>query len=273
MFCQFSFYNIYNRVHDSIHNSIHDNICNRLCLRAWRCCVASLVLLLSAGYAQSVWLESGLAYRENGAGSYEPLFKVGLRGFLPLSEPLSLYGALAWRDGIMADVGVWYAFDPNLQDPFGFRTYGGAGLTFVSGDSATANEDSVGLALSVAASYAIDETFGLAVIYTHRPLLLPELSQAFDISIGLTLSLDSLLGVSDESINQNENTIDANDVQPLTAEPAESSPDTEIIDDNPAPESEVPVPKELSSEELSPEEPSYEDELDDSDSTPDAGQP
>ncbi|MEM7737333.1 MAG: hypothetical protein AAF267_16245 [Deinococcota bacterium] len=268
MFCQFSLFNIYKKVY----------------FQALRLGMASLVLIASVGYAQSVWLESGLAYRENATGSYEPLFKVGLRGFFPLSEPLSLYGALAWRDGLVADAGVWYAFDPNLQDPFGFQTYGGAGLTFVSGNSAAGSEDSFGIALSVAASYAIDETFGVAITYTHRPLLLPELSQAFDISLGIILSLDTLLGGSDDGIN-----LDSDDVQPLTAEPADGSTgvidevagddladddlaDDDLADDDLAGDGLDEDASDIQ-EESPDEDPSNEDTPDDSDSTPDEEQP
>ncbi|MEM6431151.1 MAG: hypothetical protein AAF708_18080 [Deinococcota bacterium] len=228
---------------------------------------------------QSLWLESGLAYRETETGSYEPLLKLGLRGFLSLSEPLSLYAALAWRDGLVADAGVWYAFDPNLQDPFGFQTYGGAGLTFVSGDSASGNEDSFGLALSVAASYAIDETFGLAITYTHRPLLLPELSQAFDVSLGITLSLDSLLGRSAESISPEVDATEADatdidatntDVQPLTAEPADGS--TDVLDETTGADPTDNIASDIQ-EESTTEETSGDAKEDDAGSTPDAGQP
>lgn len=146
--------------------------------------------------AQQVWLEPGVAYREDGAGNYEALFRLGVKGFYPLSEPLSLYGSFAWRDGVMADAGVWYAFDPNFTDPVGFQTYGGAGLTVVGGEIGDGGQDETrfGLALSIAVQYVISDTFGVAVTYTHRPLLLPSLAQTFDISLGLTINLETIPG-------------------------------------------------------------------------------
>jgi len=152
--------------------------------------------LMSAAYGQQVWLEPGLAYREDGTGNYAPLFRVGAKGFYPLQESLSLYGSFAWRDGVLADAGVWYAFDTNLSDPVGFQTYGGAGLTVVGGEVGDIGQDETrfGLALSIAAQYNISETFGVAVTYTHRPLLLPDLAQTFDVSLGLTIDLRALPG-------------------------------------------------------------------------------
>lgn len=152
--------------------------------------------LMSVVHAQQVWLEPGLAYREDGTGNYEPVFRVGAKGFYPLQEDLSLYGSFAWRGGVLADAGVWYAFDSNFTDPVGFRTYGGAGLTVVGGEVGDIGqtETRFGLALSIAAQYAISETFGVAITYTHRPLLLPDLAQTFDISFGLTIDLNAIPG-------------------------------------------------------------------------------
>ena len=151
---------------------------------------------LSLASAQQVWLEPGLGYREDGSGNYEPIFRMGVKGFYPIQEPLWLYGSFAWRDGVLVDAGVWYAFDANLTDPVGFQTYGGAGLTVVGGEIGDLGQDETrfGLALSIAAQYAISETFGVALTYTHRPLLLPSLAQTFDIALGLTINLNTIPG-------------------------------------------------------------------------------
>ena len=159
------------------------------------------IFSFSMVHAQQVWLEPGIAYREDGMGNYEPVFRGGVKGFYPLQEDLSLYGSFAWRSGVLVDAGVWYAFDPNFTDPVGFQTYGGAGVTVVGGEVGDIGQDETrfGLALSIAAQYAISDTFGVALTYTHRPLLLPNLAQTFDISLGLTIDLNAIPGSRSES--------------------------------------------------------------------------
>ncbi|MDQ3398631.1 MAG: hypothetical protein M3511_12845 [Deinococcota bacterium] len=136
--------------------------------------------------AQSLWFEAGVGYIEQEATVYAAAPKVGLRGALPLGAAQDaspeLFAALAWREGLIADAGVWFPLAPGITDPFGLRSYLGAGLSYVRGD--------FGLALSAAASYELSRNLALSFSYTHRPLVFPRLAQAFDASIGLRWSLE-----------------------------------------------------------------------------------
>ncbi len=138
--------------------------------------------LLSISSAQSVWFDVGVGYDERTSGSYAARFMLGTRVVYPLDDVTGLYGALAFRRGIVLDAGGWFAFQPNPEDPFGFRSYAGAGLGVSGGD--------VGAALSLALTYDLSEDVGLGVVYTHRPLILPRLSQAFDVSLTVRFAVD-----------------------------------------------------------------------------------
>lgn len=127
----------------------------------------------------SVWLESGLAYRP-GEDGLTPRVRVGLRGLQPLTDTLGLYGAFAVDGDLMLDLGAWYSFLPGADDVFGFRSYAGTGLSYVAG--------SFGVALSAALSYELSIQTSLVVVYTHRPLFFPEVSQAFDVSLGVAFT-------------------------------------------------------------------------------------
>ena len=138
-------------------------------------------------FGQSVWLEGGLGYDENKeTGTYDFSVKGGLRGTYPLTDaPLSrsgLYAAAAWRNGILVDAGGWFTFLPEEGALYGFEAHLGAGLTYAV--------DSFGVALSAGLSYDITQGIALSFVYTHRPLVLPELSQAFDLSAGVKIDLD-----------------------------------------------------------------------------------
>ena len=144
----------------------------------------AVLLVLSYAPAQSLWLEPGLGYHENPAtGVYEVVPKFGLRLTLPLAEASpELFAALSWQRGLVVDVGAWFTFAPAIGDPFGFLSYTGVGLSYAAGR--------VGLALCAALSYELQPGLALALSFTFRPLLLPELAQAFDTAIGVRLALD-----------------------------------------------------------------------------------
>lgn len=127
----------------------------------------------------SVWLESGLAYRP-GDDALTPHLRIGLRGLQPLTDTASLYGAFAVDGDLTLDLGGWYSFLPGADDVFGFRSYAGTGLSYVAG--------SFGVALSAALSFELSTQTSLVVVYTHRPLFFPEISQAFDVSLGVAFS-------------------------------------------------------------------------------------
>ena len=150
------------------------------------------LLFLSGSFAQSVWLEGGLGYSENEqTGNYDLLFKGGVRGTYPLlefpSNSSGLYAAAALRGGLLLDAGGWFTFLPEASELYGFESHLGTGLTYAAG--------SFGVALSAGVSYDITQGIALSLVYTHRPLFLPELRQAFDLSAGLRIDLDEdLLG-------------------------------------------------------------------------------
>ena len=133
--------------------------------------------LASFGMGQSLWLEGGLAYRETLPEGYSSGFKVGLRGVYDLTDTVGLYVAPYYLAGLGVDGGVWFSFPVGLNDVIGFTSYLGAGLTLVHGN--------FGFALSGAVGYELSRDLELVLVYTHRPLLLPRLSQTFDVSLGL----------------------------------------------------------------------------------------
>ena len=131
---------------------------------------------------RTLWLEAGLGYRlgpdEDGLLLYP---RVGLRGIQPLTDTAALYAAVAYDGNVTVDVGGWYSFLPGAEDLFGFRSYAGTGLSYVAG--------SFGIALSAALSYELSTQTALVIVYTHRPLFFPELTQAFDLSLGVSFTL------------------------------------------------------------------------------------
>lgn len=145
-----------------------------------------LLTLLPSALAQSLWLELGLGYLEEEVTGYTAAPKLGLRATLPLgpTEDFSpeLFAALALRSGLVVDAGLWLPFAPGPTDTFGLRSYAGAGLTLFRGE--------FGLAFTVAASYEISRGLDATFSYTHRPLLIPRLAQAFDVSLGVRFSFD-----------------------------------------------------------------------------------
>jgi hypothetical protein len=147
--------------------------------------ILAVLLFVPIASAQSLWLEAGLGYRENpDTGLYTVASKVGLRLTAPLGEPYGpgLFVALAWQGGLVLDAGGWFAFAPGPTDPFGLLSHAGVGLSYAAG--------SVGLALAAAVSYELRPGLDLALSFTFRPLLLPQLSQAFDTAIGVRLTFD-----------------------------------------------------------------------------------
>lgn len=128
----------------------------------------------------SLWLESGLAYRDVAGEGLTPHLRVGVRGVQPLTDTAAVYAAFALDGDLMVDLGGWYSFLPGGDDLFGFRSYAGTGLSYVAG--------SFGVALSAAVSYELSPRTGVLVVYTHRPLFLPERGQAFDVSVGVRIT-------------------------------------------------------------------------------------
>ncbi len=152
--------------------------------------ILTAAIVLQTALAQSVWLEGGLGYDENRVtNTYDLSVKGGLRGTYPLTDaPLSssgLYAAAAWGGGVLLDAGGWFTFLPEENALYGFEAHLGAGLTYAV--------DSFGVALSAGLSYDLTQGIALSFVYTHRPLLLPELKQAFDLSAGVRLDLDEAL--------------------------------------------------------------------------------
>jgi hypothetical protein len=146
--------------------------------------LALIVTLGLSARAQSIWLEAGLGYIQEDVIVYSEALKLGLRSTRPFTDaefgPESFI-ALAWREGLIIDLGGWFPFLPGATDPFGLRAYAGTGLSFVRGE--------FGLALSIAFSYELERDVALAFVYTHRPIVYPRLAQAFDGSLGLRLAL------------------------------------------------------------------------------------
>ncbi|MDQ3458262.1 MAG: hypothetical protein M3498_03000 [Deinococcota bacterium] len=147
-----------------------------------------LTLLLAFGFnvqAQSLWFEVGLGYIETAPEVYAAGPKVGLRGSVPLSAEAfgpEAFVALAIRGGLVMDAGVWAAFAPGGSDLFGLQSYAGAGLSYTQGE--------LGLAFALALAYELERDLAVSLAYTHRPVFSPRFAQAFDIALGLKLSLD-----------------------------------------------------------------------------------
>ena len=86
------------------------------------------------GLGQSLWLETGLVYKETTTSEYASAIEFGVRGVYPLSRTVGLYAAGAYsRNGFVGDAGSWVSFRPGLEDPLGLQAHVGAGLTYVSG--------------------------------------------------------------------------------------------------------------------------------------------
>jgi hypothetical protein len=165
-----------------------------------------ILLLFTFGlaYGQSLWIETGLGYlerlpdnNERPNQTYDSGFKVGARVIFPLpSSRVGIYLApyLQFESKADAesktyagmDAGAWFTLPLNIQDIEGFTSYIGTGLSVTA--LATDNIR-FGFALSAALSYDLSNDVALALVYTHRPLLTPKLSQAFDISVGLRFDL------------------------------------------------------------------------------------
>lgn len=129
----------------------------------------------------SLWFESGVAYRRlEGEAELTPRLRFGVRGVQPLNDTTALYAAFAVDGQLLLDLGGWYSFLPGADDLFGFRSYAGTGLSYTAG--------SFGVALSAAVSYELSAETSLLLVYTHRPLFLPELGQAFDVSVGVRVT-------------------------------------------------------------------------------------
>ena len=140
-------------------------------------------LLFSPAFAQSVALETGLGYAEDRDAAaqqtqlYNANLKVGLRLTVPLSRTVGIYVHPFVLDGFGLDGGAWFSFPVTPDDVPGLRSYLGAGVTFVPNGS--------GLALSAGLGYEVARNTEFVLVYTHRPIILPELSQVFDVSLGI----------------------------------------------------------------------------------------
>jgi hypothetical protein len=162
-----------------------------VCLLSWS----------SFSSAQSIWLESGLAYSERLSDTqanqnYEPFLSFGLKGLVPVSDTLSLYLHPFWQGGFALDAGLWVDFPGNIQDLEGFNSYAGIGLGFLpvlttnTSTGITQRLSGFSFSLSVGISYDLSQNAAVTLGYTHHPILSPTLSQAFDISLGLRLFFD-----------------------------------------------------------------------------------
>ncbi len=146
-----------------------------------------LLFTLSFSYGQSLWLETGLGYIEQlpdegrAQQIYDSGFKIGARVVFPVSERAGIYLSPYLLRGFNVDAGAWFTLPLNIQDVEGFTSYVGTGLSITSGR--------FGFALSAALSYDLSDDVALALVYTHRPLLTPRLSQTFDISVGVRFDL------------------------------------------------------------------------------------
>lgn len=142
-----------------------------------RALLIALLLLASSALGQSLWLETGVAYAEGASQDYQSSFKLGLRGLLPVSDTASLYLHPYVASGFGVDAGVLVRFRPNPTDPEGLTAHLGGGLGLTRGR--------FGVGVMGALSYAVSDTAHLAVVYTHRALLTPQLGQAFDVTFGV----------------------------------------------------------------------------------------
>jgi hypothetical protein len=141
----------------------------------------TLYSLLFTASAQSLTIETGLGYVGQGNNQYLDYFKVGAKGLFPVSEGVELYVAPYWMGGFGIDAGASFRLPLTIQDLEGFRSYVGTGLSIIQGR--------FGFALSAAVSYDLSDRTAVVLSYTHRPLLSPTLSQAFDVSFGVSIDL------------------------------------------------------------------------------------
>ncbi len=144
--------------------------------------LALLLSLLAGSSAQSLWLESGVAYTETSSQTYEPAFKLGIRAIVLVTETVGAYLHPHIRAGFGLDAGLWLRFPAGIEDLEGFRSYLGGGLSIIQGR--------FGVGLSAAFSYETSANTEVALVYTHRALLTPELGQAFDIALAFVLRFD-----------------------------------------------------------------------------------
>jgi hypothetical protein len=137
---------------------------------------------------QSLWLETGLGWLERlddpPKQVYDSGFKIGARVIFPVSEKAGIYLAPYLLRGFNVDAGAWFTLPLTIQDVEGFKSYIGTGLAITTGERFR-----FGFALSGALSYDLSNDVAIALIYTHRPLLTPTLSQGFDIALGLRFNL------------------------------------------------------------------------------------
>jgi opacity protein-like surface antigen len=152
--------------------------------------LALLVLFLFPCFAQgqSLWIETGFGYVEQLPSEgraqqvYDSGFKVGARVVFPVSDRAGIYVSPYLLRGFNVDAGAWFTLPLNIQDVEGFTSYLGTGLTITNAR--------FGFALSGALSYDLSNDVALTLVYTHRPLLTPKLSQAFDLAVGLRFELN-----------------------------------------------------------------------------------
>jgi hypothetical protein len=137
------------------------------------------LLFFSFSFAQTVTIETGLGYLEQ--GEYLNYLKLGGKLALPVADKVDIYIAPYWLGGFNIDAGAWFALPLTIQDIEGFRSYVGTGLSLTRGR--------FGFALSAGISYDIADNSALTLTYTHRPLITPGLSQAFDLSVGIKFEL------------------------------------------------------------------------------------
>jgi hypothetical protein len=138
-------------------------------------------LFFTLSSAQSLTIETGLGYLEQGKQNYLNYLKIGSKLALPVADKIDLYIAPYWLGGFNIDAGVWFTLPLTIQDIEGFRSYVGTGLSLTRGR--------FGFALSAAISYDLADSTALTLSYTHRPLITPELSQAFDLALGIRFEL------------------------------------------------------------------------------------
>lgn len=157
-----------------------------------RLCLLAFLLFPVVVQGQSLWVETGVGWLERLPDNaqdrpqqvYDSSFKVGARVIFPVSDIAGIYVAPYWQGGFNVDTGAWFTLPLTIQDIEGFTSYIGTGLAVT-----TTERFRFGFALSGALSYDLSNDVALTLIYTHRPLLTPRLSQAFDISVGLKFDL------------------------------------------------------------------------------------
>lgn len=159
-----------------------------------------LVAMSQLVLAQSLWLETGLAYTEQLNDSeanqtFEPYAKLSVKAILPVNETLSVYLNPYWQGGFGFDAGAWIDFPGRIQDLENFDSFAALGLSYLpllnlSSETGFGQTGAAfGLALVGGISYSLSDTLSLSLSYTHHPILSPSLAQAFDISLGLRINL------------------------------------------------------------------------------------